>query len=334
MKVGVKKISELSGYSTATVSNVLNNKKKANKQTTETILQIAKELGYRQTSSIHTVKLVTCKKHGTILGGNPFFAALIDGVNNGCQQFGYKLELENLNFGTPEFEPALDTLLHGKSTALLLLATELDEEDISVFQDCDIPLMILDNWFDNMRYNCTLINNTDSIQKAINQLVDMGHKTVGYLKSSISINNFKARYYGYVNAMLEYDMPFNKDDYTVMLSPTNNGSYLDMLEYLDGNPKLPTVYFADNDIIALGAMKALQEKGFNIPEDISIIGFDDLEYCELSSPTLSTIRVFKEDIGVAAVMLLNSIINNPNSAKHKLEISTKFMERSSIRRIE
>ena len=100
---------------------------------------------------------------------------------------------------------------------------------------------------------------------------------------------------------------------------------------MERNPQLPTAYFADNDIIALGAMKALKEAGCRIPEDISIIGFDDLPFCEISSPPLSTIRVFKQEMGQMAVKRLLDKIKSQSKIVSKIQIGTEYIERESVK---
>ena len=118
--------------------------------------------------------------------------------------------------------------------------------------------------------------------------------------------------------------------YAVTLSTTMDGAYRDMKAYLAGNPALPTAYFADNDMIALGAMKALNEAGIRIPEDISVIGFDDLSFSSISTPGLTTLRVSKQDMGKAAVRRLRELIQGDTS-KLKIQICTQFIERGSVK---
>ncbi len=332
MKVGVKQISELSGFSIATVSNVLNNKKSANKKTAETILHIAQELGYRTAPKIKTIKLVQCKKHGSVLGDSPFFSALIEGVQLGCQANDYKLEMLIINHSDSDYAQEVQSLLLDNSAAILLLATELDEEDMKCFENSKVPLVVLDNWYGNMLFNATVINNVDSACNATTYLIDRGHRNIGYLTSTVSINNFREREYGLTRALTKAGLQL-EDKYVVHLRPTTDGAFQDMTEYLATTPELPTAFFSDNDTIALGAMKALQEKGYKIPEDISLIGFDDTPFHGLISPALTTMRVFKEEMGVAAVEMLNRIINNPTAIPYKQEISTCFIPRQSVQKL-
>lgn len=327
MKIGIRQISERSGFSISTVSNVLNRKGNANKETAQAILQIAEELGYRQTNTVKTIKLVLCKRWGEILGDTPFFTALIEGIHNGCKAYGFPLEVCSIDLNGPELERDIQSLMMSKDSALLLLATEMDNLDL--FNGIDIPFVVLDAWFPCMKYNTVTINNRDSAYSAVQYLLNHGHLEIGYIKSSISIKNFAERSFGFNLALNEAGVPLKKE-YLVSVRPTSEGAYADMMAYLDQSPALASAYFADNDIIALGAMKAFRDHGYRLPEDVSIVGFDDIPYCDLASPSLTSVHVFKEDLGVAAVALLNSIINNPTDCVIHEEISTKLIERQSV----
>ena len=106
-----------------------------------------------------------------------------------------------------------------------------------------------------------------------------------------------------------------------------------MIEYLSTSSVLPTAFFADNDMIALGAMKALEELGYRIPQDISIIGFDDLPYCEISTPRLSSMRVPKQEMGKLAVDRLVEIIKKNDNIITKYQVCAEFVERDSVKKL-
>lgn len=112
-----------------------------------------------------------------------------------------------------------------------------------------------------------------------------------------------------------------------------DGAYREMCGYLESSPELPTAFFADNDEIAIGAMKAMQEKGIRVPEDVSVIGIDDMPYCEVSTPRLTTMRVFKEKMGELAVERLMEIAKGEERAPVKVQVGTELVVRDSVKRI-
>ena len=114
------------------------------------------------------------------------------------------------------------------------------------------------------------------------------------------------------------------------LAPSQEGAYEDMKRILAGGEKPANCYFADNDLIALGAIMALKEAGHRIPEDVAVVGFDDLPACEYMNPPLSTILVPKLFMGETAAMRLVQMIETPNSQPLKIEVSTRLVKRRSV----
>ena len=165
-------------------------------------------------------------------------------------------------------------------------------------------------------------------------LIGMGHKEIGYLRGSYRIKAFQYREYGYGRVLEKYGIPV-REEYQVTIGTQLDTAYEDMKKFLEGNPKLPTAYFADNDIIALGAMRALQEKGIRIPEDVSVVGFDDIPFGAVSTPELTTIHVYKQELGKVAVRRVLDHVQYPGRhEKMKIQISTKFVERGSVKNLD
>jgi Transcriptional regulators len=330
MKASIREISKMTGFSPATVSNALNRKKGVNKETAEEILRVADEMGYSNTAKISRIKLVIYKRNGLIIDNSPFFTNLLEGVENECRISGYDMTVCNLDRRSDSYEQRLEELLNDKTTAVIMLGTEALDEDFEKFRSAKCPFVILDSWSTSMNFDGVLINNSDSARNAVEHLIQKGHKEIGYLRGKFRIKAFAARANGYSRALYKNGIALN-EQFIVTLSTTMDGAYKDMLAYLEQKPILPTAFFADNDMIALGVMKALIEKGYSIPEDISLIGFDDLSSCEISTPRLTTIRVFKQEMGQMAVRRLLDMIKDGDGIKMKIQICTEFIERDSVK---
>lgn len=329
MKVSIKDISQITGFSPATVSNALNYKRGVNAATSAEIFRVAKELGYISAPDVTKIKFVIYKRNGLIIDDTPFFSLLIDGVEKECRQSGMEMVLCHLNHKDDHFEEQVDLLIHDASSAMILLGTELMEEDVEIFKTATCPFLMLDYWYWDMSFNGVLINNADSAKVAVDYLIKKGHKEIGYLRGDFRIKAFRSREVGYMTTMKKASLEVNPD-YIVTLGTTLNGAYKDMLRHLDHMEKVPTAFYADNDMIALGAMKALQEKGYRIPEDVSVIGFDDLPFSEISSPPLTTLRVPKREMGQMAVKRIMEMING-DEVKTKVQVCTTFVERQSVK---
>lgn len=330
MKASIRQISEMTGFSQATVSNALNNKKGVNPETARLIIETARACGYQSQRKVEGIRLVIFKSGGQIVADTPFFSALIEGVESESHKAGYDITLVNLDSRQHDYEQKLQPLLDDPSYAILLLATEMTEKDLLPFEKCEAPIVLLDAWFEHPRFDSVLISNTDSVCEAVQYLINCGHEKIGYLKSKIRIQNFRYREVGLMRALQESNKSIDPA-FVFSLTPTMEGAHMDMSALMAKNPSLPTAFFADNDIIALGAMKALIEFGVKIPNDVSIIGFDDLPFCRISTPMLTSIRVNKKEMGSMAVRRLVEQINRGNQNIHtKIEICNTLIKRDSV----
>lgn len=330
MKVTIRKISEITGFSPATISNALNRKRGVNPETAAEIFRVAEETGYLSAVNQKKIKFVMFKANGMITENTPFFSMMLDGFQNECRQSGYEMVVCYIDRRSGEFEKQVREIVNDSSAVVALLGTELQDGDFELFRNAKCPLLAVDYWNEDMSVGAVLINNEDSARMAVSYLVEKGHVRIGYLRGAFRIKSFRARYTGYKMALMKRNIAYEKNN-TVTLRADMEGAYKDMLVYLKTNPQLPTAYFADNDMIALGAMKALQEMGIKVPEDVSLIGFDDLPFCEIASPRLTSLRVPKQEMGRLAVRKLIEMITYGDKVKTKTQICAEFMERDSVR---
>ena len=328
MKINIKTISELSGFSIATVSNALNGKKGVNAETARKILSIAREYGYASERKLDSITLVAYRDSGKVLSNSPFFATLLESVENESRRNGYETKLVNLYRQSPSFEEEAARRMHQSTSAILLVGTELQPEDAHFFADADVPLVLLDCSISQPAFHAVLMDNEESVHQAAEYLIGLGHQDIGYLRADLHTQNFGERYRGYCRAMVENDLTI-REDAIKELPVVVTGARDSFAAWLDTEPQLPTAFLADNDILALGAMQALQEHGIRVPEDVSMIGFDDISFSAISQPGLTTIRVFKKELGQMAVHRLMDLIEEPEQAKACIHVYNEFVLRSS-----
>ncbi|MEY8337683.1 LacI family DNA-binding transcriptional regulator [Lachnospiraceae bacterium 62-35] len=330
MKVSIRDISRITGYSPATVSNALNYKKGVNRETAAEIFRVAKETGYINENSITKIKLVIFRRNGSIIEDTPFFPAMITGFEQECRKFGYEMVICNVDQRDPDYKQMVHDLINETGSAIVVLATEMQEGDLEIYKKAACPLVVMDCWTESMEFNAVLINNEDSAKMATEYLICKGHKKIGYLRSSFRIKGFRSRFYGYQVALKKHKIEL-EDKYIFTVTPNLNGAYQDMLSYLDSGKELPTAFFADNDLMALGAMKALQERGYRIPEDVSMVGFDDLPFSEISTPRLTTLRVPNGEMGQLAVRRIVDMIEKKDNINVKTQVCTRFIVRDTVK---
>jgi len=336
--VTISEIAQKANVSTATVSMVLNNKPGISEATRERVFKIAKELGYSFSShkkgaykSSGKLQLSIYKKHSKVVSDTPFFHALIEGIESKARYYSYQLIIKYLS-DSSDINEIRKEIKENSIDGMLLLGTEMEEEDFIKFTGIEVPVLLLDSYFMNINANYVVIDNISGLYKATRYLLDKGHREIGYLKSSIPIQNFRERYEGYVKAMTEAGLAPNSR-HTVHLLPTMDGAYEDMLRVLSRKTHLPTAFVADNDIIAFGAMKALKENNVKIPEEVSIVGFDDMPFCTITEPKLTTINVDKNALGQLAVENLIYMMEREKKIFCKTTLGVTLVERDSVKSI-
>ena len=220
-------------------------------------------------------------------------------------------------------------------SGLILMATEIVEEDLAYYKQLDVPVVLMDGCFDLEELDSVTLDNQTAILRAFRYAVEMGHRQIGYLRSATSINNFSHRLDGFMKAIRDYGL--EDENHPIITLPCDvQGAHREMAAFLDHPPKgfkMPTVFLSDLDYIALGAMSALKEHGLRIPEDISIIGYDDVAISTASEPPLTTVRVNHSDIGRFAARILMDRISSPRSCNVSLQVSSQFIIRNSVKNL-
>lgn len=338
MSVTAKELAKQLHLSEASVSIALNNKPGVSTATRKKILEAAKAAGYDFTKVKENVNPVSAlkgtiyfiiyRKHGAIVADTPFFSQLSMGIDAGCKKYHYHLNVSYLDEGTYTEETFQD-MFHFDCKGILLLGTEMHREDILPFTKLNIPFVVLDTYFETLRANYVLINNIQGAYLATDYLIRHCRTQPGYLRSSYAINNFQERADGFYKAVRAHGMSTSKS-VVHSLSPSVEGAYADMLEILDAGEPLAQAYFADNDLIACGAIRALNSRGYEIPNDISVVGFDNLPVSTYMEPALTTVNVPKQYLGEAAVCRLAQMIDQKDTIPMKLEISTTLVTRKSV----
>ena len=206
MNISAKELAKLINVSPATVSMVFNNKPGISDATRELVLKTAAEYGYAPKkneasgASSRIIQLVNYKKHGKVAADTPFFSQLTEGISTECTRQGCALHISYF-YETMDIDSQLDALRAVDCEGILLLATEMAPSDFRKFRDFSVPIVVVDCYYDELDYDCVLINNIQGAFNATNYLIQCGHKNVGYFHSNLDISNFSERADGYYKAL-------------------------------------------------------------------------------------------------------------------------------------
>ena len=335
MSITAKELAAKLGLSESAISLALNNRPGVSRATRKRVIDAAKAYGYdfskkavSGSSKKGTICFIIYKKSGAVVSDTPFFSTLTDGINLGCRRMHYDCVVRYL-YEDDDIADQIFTLNTQQFSGVILLATEIDESTLKLFSQLSTPIVVLDAYFEKLDFNFILINNIQGAYMATEYLIKKRRAQPGYLRSDYWISNFDQRADGFYKAIRAGGMSTAKSQ-VHRLAPSQEGAYEDMKRILAGGERPANCYFADNDLIALGAITALKEAGYRIPDDVAVVGFDDLPACEYMNPPLSTIMVPKLFMGETAAARVVHLIETPNSQPLKIEVSTRLVKRRSV----
>lgn len=337
--MGIKEIAEKAGVSKATVSLVLNNHRGVGKEKRALIQQIAREMNYlvpgrRQEPSLanqgKVIMFSKIKKHGLVLNKdqNIFIVDYIDSINRTVEEHGYSFELR-LHPRT-SIQAFVGEVNERQPAGLIILGTELDESDILALEDIQVPYLILDTNFDAIGADFITMANIEAVYQIVRHLKDTGHTDIRMATSRESTGNTSLREQGFLSALKYFGLKHDSDS-VFAINPGFDGAYQDMLSYLRSGRNLPQAIFCFNDVAAFGVIKALKESDIRVPEDISIVGFDNLPMAAMMDPPLTSIKVPTKEIGsLAARIILDRIEMKPPTAKCCFMLRGSLIMRQSV----
>lgn len=335
MSITAKELAARLNLSATAVSMALNNKPGVSRKTRELVIKEAEKYGYDFTklslkkNKSEDIYCVICRTHNAILNYTPIFSELTDAIEQECRANGYRMKTLQIDTLTDDIQKCIEDLRISRCAGVILLGTETTAEICRYFLRLSVPVVLLDSYFDSVDCSSVLINNTQGAYLATNYLIDRCRKQPGHLRSSYKIENFEARRNGFCRAVREHGMSVGKS-VTHELSPSIEGAFTDMLEVVDRGDDLARCYFADNDLIAIGAIKALKLRGYKIPEDIAVVGFDNISEGRIIEPSLTTIDIPRRFMGQTAAAQLIRHIDNPVPHSVKIEVSVSLVRRFSV----
>jgi len=331
----IREIAKKMGVSPSTVSCVLNNRPGVGDQRREYISEILIKNGYE-------IKPAAIEQRGSILlvryrssdhlmdASDTFFTRIAEGIEATCRSLGYALNLSMANHET--LPSVFSNAAVNNTSGILFLGSEYEFLDTSILKRSSLPLISIDNRFSNDKINSVDMDNQEGIFSAIKYLYSLGHRKIGYGKSRIQIGSMAERTFAYYNALQAFGLECNPS-YVAELSPFSKHASEEFLIYLQKQNSLPTAYLAGNDTIAAGMMKAMQQQGLKVPDDVSVIGFDDSDLCTLLSPQLTTIKIYNFEIGRQGVYRLHQMIQEKDSSVTRTSVAVDLILRESVKSI-
>ena len=322
MSITMKKIAEIAKVNISTVSRALNNDTSISENVKQRILEIADQHDYKRRIALKTNITYMIDKRFFLMSSN-FYNRIIESIENEVKKQGYAF---HLSFVEPQ--RFVVTNMNVKNTAGIIITSWQYDEFIQELMMTGIPVILVDFYQPNKNIVSILSDKIDGVFTAIEYLASIGHRRVLYLQGDSSLWGSRDRYIGYKRAVEIFGLD-DEEGLVIDCDISISGAYKAMNSFFDSAEKFPTAIMGANDIVAIGAMEAIKERGLKIPDDISVFGYDDIDLAREVVPKLSTMRVEKQRMGRLAVQQLMNMINNNISEFDKIIIKPSLVVRES-----
>lgn len=326
----IKEFAKLAQVSQSTVSKALNDRPDVSPETKSKIIELAKKYNFVPNAFGKGLKKQVTENIGVIfcreqqpLSGNPFYSRVLEGIEAELELKKFNLILQLI----PESEQnGLPKMVRQQQVDGLILVGIFKEQFVSAILNNNIPVVMVDPKFSVDDCCQILIDNEQGAYMATKYLMERGHRRIGFISGDLERMSFWQRLQGYKRALQEIGITV--DQRLIQTGGLEQGyEHVRRLLLLKDRP---TAIFAANDINAIHGYKAIQEFNLKIPDDISVIGFDDIDLAKYAIPSLTTIRVYKEELGSIGVRILLQLIKGEITTPMKTVLPTKLIERDSV----
>ncbi|MBB6636914.1 LacI family DNA-binding transcriptional regulator [Cohnella thailandensis] len=308
-------IAERVGVSPSTVSRALSGRGYCGEKTKEKILKAAQEMNYAPDSAAKTLKMRRTRKIIFAVPDicNPFYFDMINGINQVLEEYGYLMILIYTKHSLAEELKAIQNLREKVADGMIMVSFNFCEENIRAINALKAPVVLTNQYVSPAgqdRFDYVYVDTYAGIRLATEHLIGQGIGSIAYVGGSLGEQTGYQRFCGYREAMRDGGLPMD-DRYVAESDYTERGGYLAARKWLERRDR-PEGIVAANDLMAIGVMKACEEAGLRIPEDVAIVGMDNLDIASRVYPKLTSVALLQEEIGrQAATLLMRRLEGHP-----------------------
>ena len=336
-RITLHTIAKQVGVSATTVSRVLSGQAaryRISKSTEETVLQTAAELGYLPDQQTRGLRLSRTSIIGLIIPdtSNPFFASLARSIENEARKSGYSIMLCDSQDSTKLEVDSIQILQGRKVDGFIICPIGQEHHHLDRLRHDGVPMVVVDRYFPDLKCPYIVSDNYNGSLEAVNYFIQNGHRSIACIQGLLdtSVNDDRLR--GYRDAHEMHSIPVNESLIVGDSFGERNG-YIGAKLLLNRTSR-PTAIFACSNLTSLGAWRAITEEGLNIPEDISMISFDDQPYSDYLSTPLTTVAQQATEMGqIAFRMLIDQVEGKSNNETDGIVLPTKLIIRESVKKL-
>lgn len=339
-RISIGDVAKKVGYSTTVVSHALNNYSRINKATREQIQQIAEQMGYRPNVFAQSLKTQRSRLIGLVVPGivTSFYPEVIGPLRARLDDSGYGLLIMTSDDREKEEQRSLDFLRERQIDALVVVPNKdtRNGSRYDAFVESGKPVIMIDRWVHSTRCHTVATDNVSGAEMATRHLLELGHRRIAVVKLRSVCSTTLERMRGYKRALRDFGVTYDPELIRSMEHNIGRDLHVDgesVLQYLLKMPKPPTALFAFHDVLAIGILSSASCLNLNIPADMSLVGFDDIDIVKYLPTPLTTVAQDKMKMGQTAANLILESLGNPKAARQDVRLPAKLILRESTRAV-
>lgn len=328
----MRDIAEKLGVSSVTISKALNDKEGVSDELKEKIKVVAEEMGYRFNTHAKSMKEGLSYNLGIVIPERftgttqSFYLQFYQLLSKVLDNYHYSGIL-NILSQDDEDKLVLPRIYNEKKVDGLIFLGQIDKKYVAEIQNIESPVIFLDFYTDQNEIDCVLTDNFYGVYEVTNYLIRNGHRKIAFVGNVHATSSIQDRFLGYYKSLLEHRIDL-KDVY-VIKDRDELGRYIDIKFPAD----MPTAFVCNNDEVAYNLINELQKNGIQVPEDCSVVGFDNSIYAKLTNPSLTTVAVDMEEMSKVAVKFIMEKLKNPQKKYGRTFIKGNIIHRGSVKKI-
>ena len=335
-KVTIRDVAKLADVTPAVVSRVFNNDENLNikDETRKNVLNAIKKLQYKPNVVARSLRTHSMNTIGMLIEDiiNPFYSQIIKGVQSEADKAGYCLILCDTN-DDPISEKRYIKTLHSQFVdGVILCSTYIEDDVVELIEELSMNSVMVNRGSSNSNAPYVKTNEVEGMTEAVDHLIGLGHTKIAYICGPLYAETAVRRMTGYRKALKDADIIYNPQ-YVIEAMFDEKSGYNACKELLKLNDR-PTAICTGNDLMAIGAMRALKEAGLRIPEDISLVGYNNIWVTSLLAPPLTTVETPLFEMGREAFKVLLGLINGDENINYRVTLSNKLIIRESTARLQ
>ncbi|GHO65190.1 LacI family transcriptional regulator [Ktedonobacter sp. SOSP1-52] len=328
-EITIVDVADEAGVSYATVSRVINNKAHVSPEKRERVLRAMAQLGYVVNMQARSLAGGESRVVGLLVDylSSSYIDEIIRGIDEALDAENYDLMLYTTHRRKTKESAYVTKLTRGLADGLLLILPRNAAAYLDTLRQRQFPHVIVDYLSNKQNVPSVSATNFRGAYDAMSFLLSLGHQRIGFITGTMELGSARDRLDGYHAALKDHGIP--ADSHLICEGDFTQPQGYQYAQELLSLPERPTAIFASNDMMAFGVMEAARERGLRLPEDLSIVGFDDIPQASYVHPALTTIRQPLEEMGRSATHLLLKYIAHPNAEIERIELPTRLIIRES-----